>query len=181
MRRCRIPFLLLFLLGTSSCGTLIGNVKPVVEKSQSYGVLDLSKANPDWKKLPAQSQNAAGNPDLPDVAYQSEKTASIISLDSACRPTFATENRDLHAFTEQLLLGISDVTHRDETATTLQGAPALETTIEGKLNGENMALKAVVIHRAECVYDLMYVARPDHFAENEGDFSQFVASLRLKE
>ena len=36
----------------SACSTLVGNVKPVDEKSRDYGILDLANENPAvWKKL----------------------------------------------------------------------------------------------------------------------------------
>jgi hypothetical protein len=43
-----------------------------------------------------------------------------------------------------------------------------------------MMLRTFVLRRGDCVYDLMYVARPDRFAENEQDFSRFADSLKLK-
>lgn len=174
---------LTLLLTQAGCGLLIGSVKPVDEKSETYGVLDLSRENPDWVRLketrkaePAETTEA----EISDVSFQSKKTASIISLNSACRPTYETSEQDLKAFTNQLLLGISDITLRAEKYLTVQKTPALETTLQGTLNGESMVLKTVVLRRGPCIYDLMYVARPQYFNENERDFAHFVASLRLK-
>jgi hypothetical protein len=171
-------FLILFLVTLSGCA-LVGNVRPVDEKSQSYAIADLSKQDPDWKRLPA-SGTDSGDGAASDVNYQSQKTASIVSLNSSCRPSFATESRDLRGFSEQLLLGISEVTQREEENLAVEGSPALQTTVFGKLNGEPVALRTVVVHRGSCVYDLMYVARPERFKEKEADFSRFVRSLRLK-
>lgn len=179
----------------AACSTLIGNVKPVDEKSETYGVADLARENSDWIKLSAAEQGLQNSKDpressdsqeIPDIAFQSKQTASIISLNSACRPN-TPENieksdvEELRNFSQQLLLGISDVTQRDEKVMTVQKSPALETTIQGKLNGEAMMLRTVVLRRARCVYDLMYVARPERFSKQESDFSHFVASLKLKE
>jgi hypothetical protein len=158
---------------------LVGNVKPIDEKSETYQVDDLSKGLGDWTKLPPQSGGSSDSSSS-DVAFQSQKTASIISLNSACRPSFETEHRDLKTFTNLLFLGISEVTQRNERDLTLQSVPALETTLKGKLNDEEMMLRTVVLQRGECVYDLMYVSRPEHFAENEADFSRFVDSLKLR-
>jgi hypothetical protein len=165
-------------LFASSCA-LVGNVKPVDEKSETYQVADLSQGMGEWAKLPPQA-GGSSDTSTSDVAYQSQKTASIISLNSACRPTFETEHRDLKTFTNLLFLGISDVTQRDERDLTVESQPALETTLKGKLNNEEMMLRTVVLRRGDCVYDLMYVARPEHFAENEADFSRFVDSLKLR-
>ena len=75
---------------------------------------------------------------------------------------------------------MNDITLHKENPLTVQNVPALETTIRGKLNGESTQIRTVVLRRATCIYDLVYLARPEKFAENEADFSRFVASLRLK-
>lgn len=174
--------LITLLLTQTACGLLIGNIKPVDEKSDAYGVADLSKETPGWTKLDAAVRDSEDtSSDISDVAYQSQKTSSIISLNSACRPNTEKNPKTLKEFTNLLLLGISDVSLREEKDLTLQDSPALQTTIRGKLNGEEMMLQTVVLRRRSCVYDLMYVARPEYFAENEPTFAHFIASLRVKE
>lgn len=191
VKNMRITLLILFLLLLDGCSTgqvLIGNVKPVDEKSESYGVMDLSKGNPDWLKLDPKTEDTNPTPqdaattstEIADVAFQSKSTAAIISLNSACRDSKDYENKDLRTLTHVLLLGSSDVTLRDEKEYSISGSPALQTTIEGKINGEKVMLRTVVIKRQTCVYDLVYVARPQTFDAHVEDFSHFVASLRLK-
>jgi hypothetical protein len=184
-RALLLIFTLLSITSTSGCGVLIGNVKPVEEKSQSYGVMELNKANPDWERL--DPKKTADEPasevsptEIPDVAYQSRKTASIISIDSACRKHPENPPEDLRTLTNLLFLGMDDITLRKEEMQSVQNMPALVTTIRGKLNNEAVMLKTLVFRRSHCVYDLVYLARPEHFAENEADFTRFVSSLRLK-
>jgi hypothetical protein len=196
MRRPRTPislhalvfhFLLIFLVGLASgCGLLIGNVKPVEEKSDQYGVADLTKESPGkWNRLSAKQQGGdTANPEatateVPDAAYQSPKTAAVISINSSCR-SGETADADLKALANQLTYGISDVSRRTEQKLTLQGTEALETTVQGKMNHNDIALKTVVLRKNGCIYDLLYMAPPEHFAANEPDFDKFVASLRLK-
>jgi hypothetical protein len=183
---------ILLTLSLGGCGVLLGTVKPVDEKSEAYGVMDLSKESGDWQKLdPAEagaesresgeaSEAGEEKTEISDVAYQNRKNASIISLNSACRPSAGTSGQDLQSLTNLLFLGISDISLREEREITVQGISALQTTIQGKMNGENMMLRTVIIRRGLCVYDLMYVSRPRYFAGNEPDFSRFVSSLRLK-
>src|SRR5689334_22833806 len=80
----------------SSCSVLVGNVKPVDEKSENYGVADLSKENADWVRVEGEksAKSAETNTEVADVAFQSKQTASIISLNSACRP-YLDESEDL--------------------------------------------------------------------------------------
>lgn len=181
--------LLAFLCLTQwGCSLLIGNIKPVEEKSTTYGIQDLSKVDPDWVKFNSTPKTSleAGTPEsgtpesgISDVAYQSKKNASIISINSACK-NYPQKENTLKELTRELLLGISDITRLEERSLTVSDTPALETTLKGKIDHEEMMLRTVVLHRLNCVYDLMFVARPDHFNANLEDFSRFVSSLRLK-
>jgi hypothetical protein len=175
--------------GATGCGLLIGNVKPVDEKSDQYGVADLAKENPKlWTRLtPAQEGADVREPEttsteIPDVAFQSSRTAAVISINSSCRPTQRAEldHMDLQALTNQLTYGITDPAKRSERNLTIQSVPALESQVEGRMNGNPIAIKTVVLRKNSCVYDLLYMAPPAHFAENEPDFDHFVASLRLR-
>jgi hypothetical protein len=187
-------FVLLFSLGAlgSGCGLLIGNIRPEDSKSGSYGIADLSSESPDWIRLDAKKSNGSEAYDpnttpteVPDVAYQSKTTSSVISLNSACRanrelsPGKSVKD-DLRDLTDVLLLGASNVTLRNETSVTLQGMPGLETTILGVINGEKVEIRAVVFRRKTCIFDLLYVSRPGSFALHESAFTHFVASLHLK-
>jgi len=179
----RYLLLLVILLTHTSCGVLLGNIKPVDEKSEVYGVADLTKQSPDWHKLNRSSETAT---DLNangafDVAFQSKKTGAVISVNSACRATNQTKEEALRELTDQLLLGINDLSFRHDQYIELQNVPALDTTIQGKMNSEPVMLRTIVLRKNRCVYDLMYIARPETFAEYRETFSQFIASLRLKE
>ena len=178
-----VPIFMLPLI--SGCSILIGNVKPVEEKSENYRVADLSRMNPDWTRLsgPATSEPesaAASNDSSADLAYQSKQTSSIISLNSSCRPGKGDQSETLQEFSRLLFLGITEVSQKDERNAEVDHAPALQTTLEGKLNGESTKLRTVVVRKSGCVYDLMYIARPDRFPEREEDFTHFVSSLKLR-
>jgi len=179
--------LLLIILSVPGCGLLVGNIRPVDEKAENYKVIDLGARNSDWIKLePSQeeqkhaSDTATSLTEISDLGFQSKKTASIISLNSACRPTLENQEQDLRGFTQLLLLGISEITLREEKNLTLSGTPALETTVQGKMNNEPVMLRTVVLKKQHCLYDLMFVSRPESFQTHESDFSAFVSSLQLR-
>lgn len=188
VHRVILPSLLTLILSLSSgCGVLIGNVKPVEEKAENYGVLDLAKVSPDWTRLDPSKTLAdhtaaeeTSPTEIADVAFQSKSTSSIISLNSACRKFPETPPQDLRTLTNLIFLGITDITLRQEEPLTIQNKPALQTTIEGKLGGESMKVRSVVLRRENCIYDLVYLARPQTFEQGVHDFSQFVASLKVK-
>lgn len=175
-------------VATSSCSVVVGNVKPVDEKSTQYGVMDLSAGNPEWLKLDPAKTDQYGDlksgdvmsTEISDAAYQEKETASIISIDSACRNSNAQSQADLKTLTDMLFLGVTDVTLREEEGLEVQKNAALQTTLSGKLNGEPIMFRTVVMKRGTCVYDFVYMARPRYFAKHQDDFSHFVASIRLK-
>ena len=48
----------------AGCSVLVGNIKPVDQKSDDYKVLNLNKDNADWVKLEATATDSAnGNPE----------------------------------------------------------------------------------------------------------------------
>lgn len=181
---------LVFLtMTTSGCSVLVGNVKPVDEKSERYTVIDVERSNADWKRLPSQSSQEDAAPSEgsnTDIAYQSSKTASIISLNSSCRKSNLRKDLNLKDYSKVLLLGLTEINDYQEKEVQLAGLPAFETTTDGKMpldqtdRLEKVRLKTIVLKKEECIYDLMYIAKPDHFNSQESDFNQFAQSLKIK-
>jgi hypothetical protein len=181
---------LIAILSLSACSTIVGTIKPVDEKSEQYSVLDLEKASPNtWRKLDETklvskdsdlgSNSEAFSSELTDVAYQSKVNSAIISLNSSCRNGRGAV-QDLRPILRELLMGMSAVEERTETPTQISGYPALAGTVAGRMAGEHTKIRAVVVSKGECVYDLMYISRPDRFSTHEPDFNRFVSSVKLR-
>jgi hypothetical protein len=176
----------------NGCALLFGNVGPVSEKSGRYQV---DGAPSGWRELSDEEKGAIGDdPDTnstSDIAFQSEKTSSIISVNSACRPSLdwdglvpeekraAEGKKQLRTFTKQLLMGIVPDGPSQEKDLTVAGETALETTMTGTLNEQTTKVRTVVLRRKDCIYDLMYVAQPERFDSEVDVFSRFVASLKI--
>jgi hypothetical protein len=188
-----IALALLALL--SGCSTLFGTVKPVDEKSSQYHAPELSAAEPvklstpknhwkrGWKKIETSPKSEGEENDeiRSDLAYQSVKTGSIISVNSACRESNgAIKKKSLKTFTRELLMGFSEITLDEERPMEIDHTPALQTTLRGRLNDESVMIRAIVLVRGNCVYDLMYLSSPQAFQKNEADFHSFVEEFRLK-
>lgn len=172
------------LLLLTSCGTLIGTSKPVAEHAENYRVADLAKSSPAWVRVKSVAHEQDEDDDAEssqntDIAYQSKDTGAIIALNSSCRASFEKKDRDLKVFTRQLLLGFLDVSEKKEIDTQVAGVPALETTIQGTLNGKTRKMRVTVLKKGACVYDLMYLSTLDQFKKKEEEFKNFVASLEL--
>lgn len=164
----------------SGCGILIGNTKPVAEKSDHYLVVELHKKNKNWIKVPHEKNETHDDNSQSDVIYQSRVTATIISLNSTCRRRFEIQGLDLTGYTNTLLLGFTDVTARSQTLIKVSSYLALKTVLEGKIDNQSMKIQAIVLRSHTCIYDLMYVSKPQHFMQDSEVFARFVASLRIK-
>ncbi|HTL12541.1 MAG TPA: hypothetical protein VL588_08650 [Bdellovibrionota bacterium] len=170
------------LLG--GCGILIGSVKPITGKSDAYSFTAPSKKDSEWKALPSDTQNADGEAlepavDVSDRSWQHHRSGAIVSINSACRPSYGYASEPLRKYTDLLLLGFMDLKDREEQTLALQGLDALQTTVQGKVEGRTVKIRTVVTRRIECLYDLMYVAKPAIFGEQLDDFTKFVQSLKF--
>lgn len=186
---------------TSGCSLLFGNIKPIAQKASEYQYADLSKRNPDWvrlsnfqssgdssSKIPGETETSAAEEsieegvDVYDVSYQSRKTASTISLTTSCRPRYSIQNEgrvfpELRDYMQQLLLGITGITDKIDEETEVAGIPALQTTVVGKMQDRPIKIRAVVLKKRACLYDLVFIAKPRHFSDQEKDFIHFRDSI----
>ncbi|MBI3544271.1 MAG: hypothetical protein HY075_13455 [Deltaproteobacteria bacterium] len=161
-------------------------------KSHDYTVvrLDREKGH-EWHLLSpsssgGQPQSSSSSPspdDTGDLAFEHRGSGSIVSVNSVCR-----EYRDasLEDLSKYLLLGLNTrgpvVTQDIE----LDGAKALESTVDAAMNqrqpssGERkfeetpVRVRAVVLRKRSCTFDLMFVARPDVFDELLPIFNRFL-------
>lgn len=163
----------------SGCGVLIGNTKPVETKADNYGITDLSANDAKWIKLPS-NENELQSSDISDAAYQARDTGAIISINSACRALKNPSSVSLKESSQLLVMGMTDITFEERKDISIQNRPALETTIEGKMNTQPTKIRTVVVQKNDCLFDLMYIARPEVFGRHEDDFRRFLLSLRLK-
>ena len=175
---------------TSGCSTLVGSIAPVDEKSEKYGILNLAEENPKvWRELSEKqlqprdakigTNSEAFSSEVTDFAYQSLVTSAIISLNSSCRKGRGPIP-DLNPYLRELFLGMTDVKDEPAKKVTLSDMQGLERTVEGKMAGEETKIRAIVLSRNDCVFDLMYISRPNRFQTHEADFNRFVSSLRLR-
>ena len=165
-------------------------MRPVEERDTGYHVMNLALEAPaEWRALPSSPAPPSGAPtEESDLAYQSRRTAAIISLNSVCRASYQPREgiEELRQFSRQLLIGnFSTIEDQAEKSRTVAGTEALETAITGSIvNGsstpEKTRVRVIVIKKGRCVYDLMLLSRPETFSISEGDFNRFVDSFRFQ-
>ena len=132
-----ITVVFLSLLTTSGCSVsklLVGQVDPVDQKSSTIQVTPVETIDSNWKRIEITDTTIATNAS-PDRAWQSTKTASVISLNSACRQSNdGAQNyneMNLKDITADLLSQWRGLEHKTERDFILSGFPALETTADG--------------------------------------------------
>jgi hypothetical protein len=178
---CLIAAISLSLL--NGCSVLIGNVKPVEEKAAIGTVTGPPLDDSHWKKINLKASSATAGTgegdDVPDVAYQSTKTASVIALNSACR-RLADDESDAKTVTESILSSWRDMKNVDEANTLTSGFPSLQTTAQGIYLNRRRKFQLVVVKSPKCVYDLIYLSPVTTFDEELADFQRFRDTLKLK-
>lgn len=166
----------------SGCSLFFGNIRPVEEKSKDYSIDDLAANDSNWTVADYNTDNGGFNHESgrSDIAYQSKKTGAIISVSSACRKNPPNDRiSTLQILTQELLLGLSDITARQENEVVVSGAKGLETTVQGRMIHEEVKLRTIVVQIDHCLFDLMYVSRPSEFEKDLVSFTKFVHSIRV--
>jgi hypothetical protein len=187
MLKFRILAAFVALSLATGCSILFGNIKPVVEKSSTYSLLDLSLNNTDWSKLdirPTKSESGDTsktiNSELADVAFQSKKTSSVISFNSICKENTVQEEKDPREYVNALFLGMTNLSSRTESSVTVSGVSGLQTTVKGMMQDREIQIRSIIVQKGPCLYDILYVSKPSSFTEQENEFKRFVESVKIK-
>ncbi len=173
--------LTLLALTLASCSVLVGQVKPVEEKSANSSTGRGALERHGWKQinLSAESDSTADASDAPDAAWQSPKSTAVISLNSVCRKTQG-RGRDLKQITEVLLSQWDNLKLEAERSLTVGGYPAYETIASGDFGSSHRKFETLVVKSPTCVYDLIFVSPPETFDQEVSVFQEFRDSLFLK-
>jgi hypothetical protein len=184
----------LFLTG---CATFLGSGRPVEEKSFHYRISDLAQWNADWvregdpENLTSDTKGVSdpgADSALADRSYRSEKTGSIITLNTICRPSHASLPKGVEPLRElsrTLFLGISDIKSSSEREIQVQGVTALERTLEGRLQvsptqTKAMKLQTLVLLHEQCLFDFVLASAPSRFGQDVEAFRRWTESLRFE-
>ena len=87
--------------------------------------------------------------------------------------------RPLPVLTRHLRFGLRDIRDLTESPVTLAGLPGTTQRFRATLDGVPVAVQAVTLRGAGCVYDLVGVAPPEGIAALAPDFERFTGSFTL--
>jgi hypothetical protein len=88
--------------------------------------------------------------------------------------------RPLPVLARHLRFGLRDVQELAEAPVTLGGLPGTGQRFRATLDGAPVAVRAVTLRGAGCVYDLVGVAPPDEIAALAPDFERFSTGFALE-
>jgi hypothetical protein len=166
-----------FAVFLSSCSILVGQVKPVEEKSVNSSSGKPVLETLGWKKLELSSATGTAS-DVPDAAWQSPKTDAVISLNSVCRR--GRENRGVREVTDALLTQWDSLVIQNQKDLQFKGMPGYETTALGKYLGRERKFQTLIVKSPTCIYDLIYLSPSDSFDQDLTAFLQFRDNLVIK-
>lgn len=87
--------------------------------------------------------------------------------------------RDLMVLARRLFVGLRGREVLENGTATVGGVPAVRAVMDAHVTGsdDRVRMEAYVVKDGRCVYDLVYVAPADAFAERRPDFQRFVESF----
>lgn len=89
--------------------------------------------------------------------------------------------RPLPVLARHLVFGLEDREPMTSRTVTVAGLPGTWTVLRGRLDGEAVAVEAVVVKGSRCVYDFLYVAPVADFETGRADFRALVESLATED
>ena len=122
-----------------------------------------------WKSV------AAGSA---DYAWYNYKIGATIYVDANCGSRF--QDRPLHDSVYSMTAGIRTSEEPIERALFLDGREALMVQCKGKMDGVHIQMATVVLSKDRCLYDFVYMTRPEHFTAGFGDFHQLLHTFETR-
>jgi hypothetical protein len=153
------------LVGLTGCGGVRLQDGSYIVPGKGYRV-----GAPDgWRRIETKADLALRRPDRP----------AGLMAHATCEGKAPA--RPLPVLVRHLRFGLRDVQILTEAPVTLGGLPGTAHRFRATLDGLPVAVRAVTLRGAGCVYDLVGVAPPDGLAELAPDFERFLAGFALSE
>jgi hypothetical protein len=111
-----------------------------------------------------------------DLAFRDEAHEGSALFDVRCGRR--DDDASLAVLTSHLMMGTTDREVETQETIPFDGREAMHSLFRAKLDGVPMRYDLYVMKKDGCVYDLVYVSAPDHFAEGMRDFEGFARGVR---
>ncbi len=110
------------------------------------------------------------------LAFRDDAHGASILVNARCLS--ADDRTPLVALTNHLLIGATERVYVSQEATPFDGREALHTRVQAKWDGVPMMMDVFVLSKDGCVYDFVYLARPEGFEDGAASFERFVRGFR---
>ncbi len=110
------------------------------------------------------------------LAFHQESLQAAILVNARCG--LDGEDIPLKALTHHLFLEFTEKDITQQQVVPFDGREAMHTVLSAKLDGVPMRYDVWVLKKDGCVYDLLYLAPEDRFAQGYATFEQLVSGFR---
>jgi hypothetical protein len=172
-----IPKLALALglaVGAFGCSILIGNVKPVEERSQSYTPHYNSSKSAHWVTV-SSLEGRKPSADQPDYLIRRKGNMSTIATASRCRGSSIDQG-----WFGWDALGLEDVESTGKRARKVGAVDATESDAVGRLDEVQLKLRLVEVELKGCEYRFLFFSESDSFERDSQEFEAFLKSVQFK-
>jgi hypothetical protein len=153
------------LLGSIACGTSSNHFDGSVYRDDKLG-FKVPAIPAEWRRLDVSDAS---------LAFRDDTHDATILLNGRCGRR--DDDTPLLALTQHLILGTTERAVESQQTIPFDGREALHTVMRAKLDGVVMSYDIYVLKKDSCVYDFVYVASPDRFAEGAPAFERFVMGV----
>jgi hypothetical protein len=135
---------------------------------EGHGVrFQVSEAPASWRRIDATGAL---------LAYRDDAKDATIAVNGRCGRD--AEDVPLQALTRHLFLQFTDQDVTEQRVVQMDGREALRTRMTARLDGVQKAFATYVLKKDGCVYDLLFISRPESFAAGVEAFDVFAAGFR---
>lgn len=121
---------------------------------------------PSWKRIDVEGA---------DLAFHDDAREGSTLVDVRCRRR--DDDAPLSVLTDHLIMGTTEREVGTQETVPFDGREAMHTLLRAKLDGVPMQYDLYVMKKDGCIYDIVYVAPPTHFAEGAQDFERFTRGI----
>lgn len=112
-----------------------------------------------------------------DAAWVHETYHATLMVNALCE---GVDDAPLTALTNHLLFGTTDREFVSQEEVMVSRRAALESTVNFKLDGVPRRMKALVMKKDGCVYDIVYAAPPEKFDEGLSGYTALRSNFDVK-
>jgi hypothetical protein len=154
-----------FALAIAACGGTTQHFDGAVYKDEKVA-FRVPAVPPEWRRIDVSDAS---------IAFRDDTHDASILLNARCGRR--DDDTPLRALTQHLILGTTERVFDLEETIPFDAREALHTVMRAKLDGVVMTYDIYVMKKDGCVYDFVYVAAPDRFAEGAPTFESFVKGV----